>query len=705
MRSPRFKKMPRRPRKWAFDKGHFKKLKEQRLQKRNLFSKTQIESGVLEDKVFDLSFLHQHLNQVTLPSGWSHVMVESSLYFQKVEKIGEDLKTSRRITIMEDLQWKVVIHGKPVPETHTIFQGFPSVIDSVQTLNKLVDLINNSWICSGNADKVYISLVTEKGGEIVKAVSFSGEQGVSAYIESDYGAKAIDGSVYQSTVRSTKCTMLTDNKRCAECTKYRGNLRALVAKRREKDEVNLSCSNSRVNFRYLTKPQLQERAANLRKDMDVVKRSLTRAAKRLIIEDGIEIDKPTQCDIKDIMEECTDNVVKAYKEDSFQRLFWEEQLRYAKCTDSRQMRWHPTIIRWCLFLKFKSSACYDALRKSGFVKLPSQRTLSDYSNYIKPKVGLNKPVLKEVVSEIRAKGIPEDLWYVALLHDELKVKKDLVYDKYTGQLIGFVNLGNVNEELVNLERQINGEDVNITDIASHILVLMIRGLTFELEMSIGYWPTVGCRSDHLVDIIWPTISCLELSCGLKVLVSTSDGASWNRKFYRMHRVQGAPKDTLVYKCKNPHSLDRRSVYFISDVPHLVKTTRNCWANSEAHRKSRSLWNGSPILWRHLTQLVVADQARDIHLLHKLGYEHINLSSFSIMRVNLAAQVVLSESVANAIDVFGPEEAKETANFVRHMDKFFDCLNVRSTEEHIKKRKPNLAPYENIDDPRLELLIH
>ena len=35
--------------------------------------------------------------------------------------------------------------------------------------------------------------------------------------------------------------------------------------------------------------------------------------------------------------------------------------------------------------------------------------------------------------------------------------------------------------------------------------------------------------------------------------------------------------------------------------------------------------------------------------------------------------------------------------------FFDCLNVRGVNKHIKKREPNLAPYTNINDPRFHWL--
>ena len=41
---------------------------------------------------------------------------------------------------------------------------------------------------------------------------------------------------------------------------------------------------------------------------------------------------------------------------------------------------------------------------------------------------------------------------MALIFDEVKVKADLVYDKHTGALIGFVNITNINDHLSALQR-------------------------------------------------------------------------------------------------------------------------------------------------------------------------------------------------------------------------------------------------------------
>jgi len=105
-----------------------------------------------------------------------------------------------------------------------------------------------------------------------------------------------------------------------------------------------------------------------------------------------------------------------------------------------------------------------------------------------------------------------------------------------------------------------------------------------------------------------------------------------------------------------------------------------------------------ILWQHITQLFHQDIDNGLKLLPKLTYEHINLNSYSIMRVNLAAQV-LSATVAAVLQSFGPPEAAATAKFCKMVDGFFDCLNVRSTKEHERKRKPFLASYTSLNDER------
>ncbi len=90
----------------------------------------------------------------------------------------------------------------------------------------------------------------------------------------------------------------------------------------------------------------------------------------------------------------------------------------------------------------------------------------------------------------------------------------------------------------------------------------------NLEFPYAHFATRGITADALFPLVWEAVRHLEC-CGLNVIAFCSDGASPNRKFYKMHdRGNG-----VVNKTTNPFQPERE-IYFISDVPHLIKTTRN-----------------------------------------------------------------------------------------------------------------------------------
>ena len=68
------------------------------------------------------------------------------------------------------------------------------------------------------------------------------------------------------------------------------------------------------------------------------------------------------------------------------------------------------IIRFCLSLAAKSPSCYEELRNSRVLILPSQRQLKDYRNAIKPKRGFQVEVINEL------KNITDSYFDVHLCH-------------------------------------------------------------------------------------------------------------------------------------------------------------------------------------------------------------------------------------------------------------------------------------------------
>ena len=166
--------------------------------------------------------------------------------------------------------------------------------------------------------------------------------------------------------------------------------------------------------------------------------------------------------------------------------------------------------------------------------------------------------------------------YVVLLVDEMKIKESLVFDKFSGQVIGFVEL-NVDHQLDLEEKSTSAEK----PVATHILALMVRGLFTGLKFPYAHFTTKSLAGDDLFSIVWEGIEHLERA-GFKVVAITADGASPNRKFFRMHSTE-----PITYKTPNPYC-EERNIYFFADVPHLMKTTRNCWSHSSTNG-TRNLW--------------------------------------------------------------------------------------------------------------------
>ena len=254
----------------------------------------------------------------------------------------------------------------------------------------------------------------------------------------------------------------------------------------------------------------------------------------------------------------SDEIRDAYPEGSFRRLFWDEQLRAATVKNARQIRWHPMMIRWCLNLKLLSSSAYHAMRTSGIMQLPSEHTLRDYTNYFQNKTGFQHEINALLADESKVNELPEIRKYCGLVIDEMKIKENLVYDKFTVSVIGFTNLGSINEELLDLERTCR-EDKCHPPLATQLLVLMVRGIFFKLQFPYAHFATRAITADLLFPMIWEAVREIEL-IGLKVIFITADGASSNRIFFGC--IRGP---TTIYQYTK-HSIciqAQRSVWYFS----------------------------------------------------------------------------------------------------------------------------------------------
>ena len=217
------------------------------------------------------------------------------------------------------------------------------------------------------------------------------------------------------------------------------------------------------------------------------------------------------------------------------KFFWEQQMKLLQ-SGKMGRRYNTQIIRFALSLHAKLASAYRELQKSGALILPSERVLRDYKNYFKPKAGINKENVENLKDKISSFSNVQR--YVALVMDEMKIQSKLVFNKVSGELIGFIDLGDPMTNYANLQQ----EDT----IASHALAFLVRGLRTDLKHVIGYYFTGNITSFLLIFL--RIISVLEVSLNLWVVAAVNDVASPNKKFSHLHcNLTGEPKHDLVYK--------------------------------------------------------------------------------------------------------------------------------------------------------------
>ena len=223
----------------------------------------------------------------------------------------------------------------------------------------------------------------------------------------------------------------------------------------------------------------------------------------------------------------------------------------------------------------------------------------------------------------------------------MKIQQNLVYAKYSGDLVGYVNYASCK---------------NQDDLATPVLVFYVTGLTSKLQFELGYLATTDILSHQIMCTFWRAVMILENTCNLCVIAVVSDGASCNRSFIMLHRSMSNIADVdVVYHTVNLYH-PSRYICFFADAPHLMKTTRNCMYHSGSGAgKTRLMGNdGREIVWTHLVRAVHDDGDKGLKLIMKLNAEHIRLNPYLKMNVRLATKV-LSVSVGKHLYTYhGPE---------------------------------------------------
>lgn len=337
-------------------------------------------------------------------------------------------------------------------------------------------------------------------------------------------------------------------------------------------KVSRCQETSHANFRYLRTPERIERFRQMRIALNQKNRKIRRlelSLEKAIEADSMLVDKSASEDLLAIM--CANtNAIESTDNNRFKTIFWEQQLKAKSCKSSRGMRWHPALIRWCLYLHHRSSGAYSTLRNSELLALPSERTLRDYRHFAPSTVGFSKDTDMQLLDLLKQQSQQNISKYVSIMIDEMYIKEGLVFDKKTGSLIGFADLGDINNLFSEYED--SAANSKPKPLAKVMLTFMLRGLFTNMKFVYAQFPAVSTKGTDIFVLLWKAIDRLT-RLGLTVVTVTCDGASNNRKMFEMHGLTNG----LPYKTTNVFDADKREVFFICDPPHMIKTIRNCFA--------------------------------------------------------------------------------------------------------------------------------
>ena len=510
---------------------------------------------------------------------------KSKLVYIFPENMDEKTQIKYEIAISENFEWSLTLYGRALQRTNKHLQDLPTVLNDLN-IQSFVNYLLSLKICAGITDYADVLLHRLE----IKQPFTNDSKEIVAFVENSN--RTVLRKEEFNRIRHKNCSLFSETEKdiCNACHSYKDFLRtARYRLKKKSDPVKLAnrvSDTSKTNFRFLSNEELMLRLENVQKhkrEALVKVANMSVMISKLISKEGEQIEEKHHEGLAEIMSstECT------FEPDTPQWLLWQQQKEQAKKKDSRGMRWHPLIIRWCLSIYHTSAAAYRQLtsKKLQFIKLPHTNTLKKFSQFTTPSTGFNPDIIERLIIDSNLEVLQPYQKNVTICFDEMKIKADLVYRKSTGQLVGYTELGNINDELRLFESKVKSEEYR-QDFATHVIVYMVRGIFTNLVYPFGFFASLGFTAAQLFPCTMEAISIIE-SIGLKVRVLTSDGATPNRKFFDMLTVE---EEGNIYWTTNPHD-ESRKIYFMSDVPHLLKTTRNCLENSHWNKNTRNMHVG------------------------------------------------------------------------------------------------------------------
>ena len=349
-----------------------------------------------------------------------------------------------------------------------------------------------------------------------------------------------------------------------------------------------------------------------------------------------------------------------------------------------------------------SPKAYELLRS--VIRLPTQRRLKSHYTLPPPRNGGIRSedvvLLKEKLNALPPEEQPSDGFHrVALSFDACTIKKGVIYNSNTFEIIGFAD-----EEVVDFKTVLNGYSssyLNSSDLASKCTVVMASTINgTHIKYPLGVWCTSSLTSSMNKQMIHDAIRKL-MSQKIICISLCADGASENRSMFEdvctltiadvkvlMTSKQMAPpilgqfvNNDLLIAMKHPYF--DCLIFCLSDPPHLVKKLKNAFEKSGDKEKydymtRRFQMGGKFADFTDVKTAYRADKANNLKD-YKANDISINPNSWSRMKVAYAVHTY-EPSFVNMVQRYFEQEDDDGASksflieYMNQVGTLWDTLN-------------------------------
>ncbi len=201
---------------------------------------------------------------------------------------------------------------------------------------------------------------------------------------------------------------------------------------------------------------------------------------------------------------------------------------------------------------------------------------------------------------------------------------------------------------------------------SKVQVILIRGLCSNWKQPIFFDFNYSFTKENFLELLHKIEEI-----GLFPISVVCDYGPGNRKLLKELQISYENPVFSDSTLKNP-------VFFLADVPHMIKLLRN-----HVLDQGFLLASGSKIT-KNLYEKILKLDNGELKICHKLSANHLTVLGPQRQNVRKAVQL-FSNTVGNFVLQFIPEESN-AGNFILLIDKLFDLFNSFSDENQINPWK-------------------